>query len=143
MSTHTAELTTTLPSSPAAVWHAIMDPDIAPIIDPSVRRWQPDTDPPGVGTRYAIRGRLGGLPFRATSEVITWDLNRRAVFRNVKPSWPLRMIATHTMEPVGSTTRYTWRIDVSAPPPASRLIARLFRRSMTAQSSALAAYLHR
>jgi uncharacterized protein YndB with AHSA1/START domain len=143
VSTHTAERTTTLPGEPAAAWHAIMAPDIAPIIDPGVSMWQPDTEPPGVGTRFAIRGRLGGVPFRATSEVVTWDPNRRAVFRNVKPSWPLRLVATHTLKPVGSTTRYTWRIDVSGPPPASRVIACLFRRSMAAQASALAAYLER
>lgn len=130
-----------LPSGPADAWHAVMAPDIAPLIDPGVRTWQPDADPPGVGTRFAIRGRLGGVPFRATSEVITWELNRRAVFRNVRPSWPLRMLATHSFDPVGAETRYTWRIDVSGPPPLSRLIASVFRRSMAAQASALTAYL--
>ena len=141
MSTHTAERTTMLPGNPADAWHAVMSPDIAPLIDPGVRTWQPDTDPPGVGTRYAIRGRLGGVPFRATSEVVTWDPNRRAVFRSVRPARPLRMIATHTFEPVEKGTRYTWRIDVSGPPPVSRLIASLFRRSMAAQAAALASYL--
>jgi hypothetical protein len=141
VSTHTAERTTTLPGGPADAWDAVMAPDIAPLIDPGVRTWQPDTEPPGVGTRFAIRGRLGGVPFRATSEVVTWELNRRAVFRNVRPAWPLRMVATHSFEPVGKETRYTWRIDVSGPPPVSRLIASLFRRSMAAQASALAAYL--
>ena len=141
MSTNTAERTTMLPGGPAEAWHAVMAPDVAPLIDPGVRTWQPDTEPPGVGTRYAIRGRLGGVPFRATSEVVTWELNRRAVFRSVKPAWPLRMVATHTFEPVGANTRYTWRIDVSGPPPASRLVASLFRRSMAAQASALVAYL--
>ena len=131
-----------LPGAPEAAWHAIMAPEIAPIIDPGVRVWQPDSDPPAVGTRYAIRGRLGGVPFRATSEVVIWELNRRAVFRNVKPSWPLRMVATHTLEPLESTTRYTWRVDVSGPPPA-RLIAWLLQRSMAAQSTALAAYLNK
>jgi hypothetical protein len=53
------------------------------------------------------------------------------------------MTATHTMEPDGSTTRYTWRIDVSGPPPLSRLVATLFQRAMAAQAVALAAYLER
>jgi hypothetical protein len=141
VSTRTAERTTTLPGGPARAWHAVMAPDIAPLIDPSVRTWQPDTEPPGIGTRYAIRGRLGGVPFRATSEVIVWELNRRAVFRNVRPAWPLRMVATHTFEAVGTGTRYTWRVDVSAPPPVARLIASLLRRSMAAQATALSAYL--
>lgn len=141
VSTHTAERTTMLPGGPADAWHAVMTPDIAPLIDPGVRSWQPDTEPTGVGTRCAIRGRLGGVPFRATSEVLTWELNRRAVFRNVRPAWPLRIVGTHTFEPVGAETRYTWRIDVSGPPPASRLIASLFRRSIAAQATALAAYL--
>ena len=141
MSTHTAERTTTLPGPPAAAWQAVMSPDTAPLIDPGVRLWQPDTEPTSVGTRYAIRGRVGGVPFRATSEVVTWEPNRRAVFRNVRPAWPLRMVATHTFELVGAETRYTWRIDVSGPPPVSRLIASLFRRSMAAQATALVAYL--
>jgi hypothetical protein len=141
MSTHTAERTTMLPGQPADAWHAVMAPDVAPLIDPGVRTWQPDTDPTGVGTRYVIRGRLGGVPFRATSEVVTWELNRRTVFRSVRPAWPLRMIATHTFEPIDEDTRYTWRIDVSGPPPMSRLVASLFRRSMAAQATALTAYL--
>jgi hypothetical protein len=141
MRTHTAERTTMLPGAPAGAWHAVMAPDIAPLIDPSVRTWQPDTEPPDVGTRYVIRGRLGGVPFRAMSEVVTWEPNRRAVFHNVRPAWPLRMVATHTFEPVGTDTRYTWRVDVGGPPLVSRLIASLLRRAMSAQASALSEYL--
>jgi hypothetical protein len=130
-----------LPAETADAWHAVMAPDVVPLIDPGVRTWQPDTDPAGVGTRYAIRGRLGGVPFRATSEVTTWEVNQRAVFRNVRPAWPLRIVATHMFEPVADGTRYTWRIDVTGPPPVSWLIASLFRRSMAAQAHALTAYL--
>ena len=71
---------------PGAVWHALMDEDVAPIIDPAVREWRADRTPVGVGTRFSIRGRLGRIPFRATSEVVHWDPPRLGVFRSVKPA---------------------------------------------------------
>lgn len=41
---------------------AVNSPATAPIIDPSVTSWTPDRLPIAVGTRFAIRGRLGSPP---------------------------------------------------------------------------------
>ena len=73
--------TTVIPSPPDVVFAAVMSPDTAPLIDPGVREWRPDTEPIGVGTRFSIRGRLGALPIRGTSvgvQVIHRVLGRRS-----------------------------------------------------------------
>ncbi len=118
-----------------------MSPEIAPIIDPAVREWRPDRDPVDIGTRFTIRGRLGILPIRGVSEVTHWEPMRTATFVSVKGSGPMKMIATHSFEPDGNGTRYTWRIEFSGPWPAVALGAKLFGRAVAAQQRTLASYL--
>jgi hypothetical protein len=141
MTTRIAERTTHLPGSPASAWHAVMSPDIAPIIDPGVREWRPDREPIDVGTRFTIRGRVGVLPIRGTSECVRWDPPSVAVFVSVKPSALVKVTATHMFEPDGDGTRYTWRMEFTGPLPVVAFGARVFPRSMAAQASALTAYL--
>ncbi len=143
MTARRVELTSTMPAAPTAVWHAVMSPEIAPIIDPSVREWRPDRTPVGVGTRFTIGGRLGVVPIRGQSEVTCWDPPRQAVFESVTGSGPLLVTATHSFEPAGTGTRYTWRIDLEGPRVAAAIGARLFRRATERQRRALAAYLTR
>jgi hypothetical protein len=144
--TTVVERTTVLPAPPAAVFAAVNSPEIAPIIDPAVRRWEPDTDPIGVGTRFAIRGRLGRLPIRGTSETRRWEPPHLSAFESVKPSWPFRMTAEHRFEPHGDdATRYTWSITFHernvVARPLMGLASRLFRSALADQAAALDAYL--
>lgn len=134
---------TLLPGPPGAVWHALMAEDVAPIIDPAVREWHADREPVDVGTRFSIRGRLGAVPFRATSEVAHWDPPRLGVFRSVKPARPMHMRATHELVPDGDATDYRWTIEIDGPWPVVVLTARLWRRAMVNQARALTAYLER
>ena len=67
------ERTTVLPAPPANAFAAVNSPEIAPVIDPAVRMWKPDSDPIGVGARFTIRGQLGIIPIRGTSETTTWN----------------------------------------------------------------------
>jgi hypothetical protein len=120
-----------------------MSPEIAPIIDPSVREWRPDRDPIDVGTRFTIRGRLGIVPIRGVSETMRWEPPRTATFVSVKGSRPLRVTATHTFEPSGDRTRYTWCIEFAGPLPLVVLAARLFRPAIDRQQQTLCAYLAR
>ncbi len=138
--------TTRLPARPASAFAAVNSPEIAPFIDPAVRLWQPDTDPIGVGTRFAIRGKLGIIPIRGTSEAITWDPPHLAVYRSVSPTWPFRMTAEHRFEPDGDNhTMYTWAITFHEVNvigrPLIALAAKLFPRSLANQAEALTAYL--
>jgi len=142
----TVERTTRLPAPPAAGFAAVNTPETAPLIDPGVRVWQPDTDPIAVGTRFTIRGRLGLLRIRGTSEVVRWDPPERATYRSVSPTWPFRMTAEHRfVERDDGDTDYTWSItftemNVMARPLVA-LAARLFRSAMADQATALTAYL--
>lgn len=69
----TIERTTKLRASVADAFYAVNSPETAPLIDPRVRIWTPDIDPIGVGTRFAIRARLGLITIRGVSETVTWN----------------------------------------------------------------------
>jgi Polyketide cyclase / dehydrase and lipid transport len=141
----TIERTTKLHASPHDAFVAVNSPETAPLIDPGVRSWIPDTHPIGVGTRFTIRARLGLLPIRGTSEVVTWDPPTLVVYRSVKPSWPFSMHAEHRFEPIDDFTSYTWRITFTEhniiARPMIRLAARLFRSALAAQAEALERFL--
>ena len=141
MTTRSVERTVVLPGPPLAAWQAVLTPETAPIIDPGVREWRPDREPIGVGTRFTIRARLGVLPIRGVSEVVTWEPPHNAIFASVKGAGPMRMTATHTFDPDGHDTQYTWKIEFSGLWPAAVLGARLFRSAIEAQQRTLRSYL--
>jgi len=121
-----------------------MSPEIAPIIDPAVREWRPDRERIDVGTRFTIRGRVGVVPIRGTSEVIRWEPHEVGIFQSVAGSGPLRVTATHAFEPAGeSNTTYTWRMDFDGPAFLAAGAAWLFGRAIERQQRTLAAYLER
>ena len=144
--TTTINRTTSLASPPEVVFAVVNSPETAPIIDPAVRAWQPDSRPIGVGTQFRIRGRLGGMPFRARSEAVSWEPPTLSEFRSVSPSWPYRMTAHHRFdERADGGTDYSWSIVFIEQHVVTRpLIAiskRLFERALSAQAVALARYL--
>ena len=112
-----------LPHPPEDVFAAVMSPEIAPQIDPAVRRWEPDRRPIGLGTRFTIRGRFQWLPVRGTSVVTSWDPPRAGVFESVSPSRPLRVVAAHRFEADGTGTRYTWESTLHHRSPVGRFAA--------------------
>jgi hypothetical protein len=143
--TTVVDRTTVIPSSPDVVFAAVNSPETAPLIDPAVREWRPDTEPIGVGTRFTIRGRLGLLPIRGTSETVRWEPPLLAEYRSVS-TWPARMTAQHRFEPrADGGTNYTWSIsfhEVSiVGRPLVALAARLFARALANQADALTSYL--
>jgi hypothetical protein len=142
----TVECTTLLEGSPAMVFAVVNSPDTAHLIDPAVRRWEAQARPIGVGTRFAIRGRLGVVPIRGQSEVVIWDPPVLVEYRSVTPTWPFRMTARHSFVPGPSGgTSYTWSIsfyEVSGiARPLVALATRLFDRALKAQAVALDRYL--
>ncbi len=88
--------TTTLAVPAEYAFAFLADPSTAPVIDPAVREYTPDSLPLRVGTRNLIRFRMWGVPVRAVSVVREWEPGRRMVMENVQPSWPVRAVATHT-----------------------------------------------
>ncbi|MFI0527908.1 MAG: SRPBCC family protein [Ilumatobacteraceae bacterium] len=138
-----------LPHSVSSVFDAVNSPATAPIIDPSVTSWTPDRLPIAVGTRFAIRGHLGSLPIRGTSEVTTWSpptdpgTAGLAVYRSISPKLA-RITAIHSFEPEGEGTQYTWRLEFERsvlPSVLIRWLAGRFERAIAAQHSALRAHL--
>lgn len=119
-----------------------MTPEVVPIIDPSVREWRANREPVDVGTLFTIRGRLGPVPFRATTAVKHWEPSVRAVFETVRPARPLRMVATHELAAAADGgTDYRWTIEITGPAPLAAGSARLWRTGMEKQAIALSAYL--
>ena len=144
--TTTIDHTTILMSPPATVFAVVNSPETAPLIDPAVREWKADSRPIGVGTRFAIRGRLGAVPIRGRSQVVAWDPPTFAEFRSVAPTWPFRMTAQHRFgRRADGGTDYSWTIsfhEVSIiARPLVAVAARLFARALTAQAEALTRYL--
>jgi hypothetical protein len=129
------------------VFAAVMSPETARLIDPAVRVWQADVLPIQLSTRFTIRGRLGVVPIRGTSELTAWDPPQLAEFRSIAPTWPFRMTARHQLEttPDGGTD-YTWSIsfhEVNAlARPLIAILTRLFGHALAAQADTLARYLN-
>jgi hypothetical protein len=139
--------TVDLPHSADRVFDAVNNPRIAPLIDPGVRRWQPDSEPVGVGTQFEIRGKLQWLPIRGRSVVKVWDPPWMAVYESVRPRRPIQMSAVHRFEPLSDgSTRYTWENLIQHPGPLGRVMARiaapLLERSIADQHRTLGAWLN-
>jgi ligand-binding SRPBCC domain-containing protein len=143
----TIDRSTTVGSPPAVVFAVVMSPETARLIDPAVRVWQADVRPIQLGTRFTIRGRLGVVPIRGTSELTAWDPPQLAEFRSIAPTWPFRMTARHQFEPTpDGGTDYTWSIsfhEVNAlARPRIAILTRLFGHALAAQAATLARYLN-
>jgi ligand-binding SRPBCC domain-containing protein len=128
---------TTRLAVPAGVaFDFLADPSTARLIDPAIREYRPDTVPLRVGTRIRIRLRLWGLPVRAESVVRAWDEGRRMVMESVRPSWPVRVVATHSFAPDGEGCTYTWAVEVVPAGRLGRVVARPLLRSLAANARA-------
>lgn len=114
----------------------LADPATAPVIDPAVREYSPDSVPMRKGTRNLIRFTMWGIPVRATSIVREWETGRRMVMENVKPSWPVRAVATHSFKPDGEACTYTWAMEFQPSGPLGTVLGRVFARFMHSNAGA-------
>lgn len=134
-----------LPHPPELVFAAVMSPEIAPQIDPAVRKWEPDRRPIGVGTQFTIRGWFQWLPVRGVSRTTVWEPPLRGEFESVKPTRPISLQAVHAFERENDGTRYRWTVTFHHPyaigRAATRLAAPLLERTIADQNRALAAWL--
>ena len=114
----------------------LADPSTAPVIDPAVREYKPDSLPMREGTRNLIRFRMWGLPMHVVSVVREWEPGRRMVLENVKPSRPVRAIATHSFTPDGEGCTYTWSMEFQSSGPLGTLVGTVFARFMRSNAKA-------
>jgi ligand-binding SRPBCC domain-containing protein len=114
----------------------LADPATAHVIDPAVREYKPDSLPMRQGTRNLIRFRMWGIPMRVVSVVSEWEPGRRMVMENVKPSWPVRAVATHSFVPEGQSCTYTWSMEFRSSDPLGTLLAKLVVRFMRSNARA-------
>lgn len=117
-------------TTPEAAFAYLADPSTAPVIDPAVISYEPDTVPMRVGTHNKIRTRMYGIPVNMESEVTEWEEGRRMVMQSVKPARPVFAIATHVFEPHPEGTRYTWSMQMLPTGPAGGPLCRLMTRVM-------------
>ena len=115
----------------------LADPTTATVIDPAVREYRPDSVPMGEGTKTVVRFAIWGLPVRAVSVVTHWEPGVRMVMESVRPSRPVRVVATHRFEPAGDDRcTYVWAIDFVPVGPFGSIAARILARFMCSNAKA-------
>ena len=112
-------------SSPEAAFAYLADPATAPVIDPAVLSYQPDSLPMRAGTTNTIRVRMYGFTVTMVSRTLEWDDGRRMVLESVRPARPVRGTATHTFEPHPEGTRYTWSMEITPTGFGGRILGRV------------------
>lgn len=117
-------------ASPEDAFAFLGDPTTAERIDPAIISYVPDTVPMAVGTINTVRARIFGMRLTTVTRVLVWESGRRMVIESVKPSSPVKGIATHLFEPHADGALYTWSMDIVPTGFAGGVAARFFRRFM-------------
>lgn len=125
-----------LPAPVEVAFAALADPSTAHVIDPAVRRYEPEAVPMVVGTRIRIAMTLFRLPMRAESVVVAWEPDRRMAMEATRPRWPVFVEAEHTFEPTDTGCRYRWRIAATATGWPGRFLLGPFLRHMESNARA-------
>ncbi len=98
--------------APQRAFAYLADPATAPIIEPAVISYTPDTLPMHAGGTNTIRVRMLGLRATLVTRTVEWEEGRRMVLESVRPSRPVRGRATHLFEPHPDGVRYTWSMEM-------------------------------
>lgn len=101
-------------------------------IDPCIIDYTSDPFPLQVGSRNSVHFRMWGLEWRLQTVVEEYVQDRRMVFRQLKPSWPVRGMATHWFEPTSAGCIYTWSMELAARDPLGVPFAFFGNRSFRA-----------
>ena len=116
---------TVIHATPERAFAYLADPATAPIIDPAVISYEPDSLPMRAGTTNTVRVRLFGIPMTMVSRTMEWEEGRRMVLESIRPARPVRGRATHLFEPHPEGVRYTWSMEMTPVGPGGRVAARL------------------
>ena len=112
-------------ATPERAFAYLADPATAPVIDPAVISYEPDSLPMRAGTTNTIRVRMFGIPVTMRSRTLEWEEGRRMVLESIEPARPVRGRATHLFEPLPDGVRYTWSMEIVPSGFGGRLAARL------------------
>lgn len=126
-------------ATPERAFAYLADPATAPIIDPAVISYEPDSLPMRAGTINTIRVRFFGIPASMVSRTLEWEEGRRMVLESIQPARPVRARATHLFEPLPDGVRYTWSMEMIpcgfGGGLAARLMTVLMRRNARRQQA--------
>ncbi len=100
-------------ASPGAAFAYLADPTTAPIVDPAVLSYEPDSLPMRAGTTNTMRVRMYGFTTTMVSRTLEWNEGRRMVLESVRPARPVRGTATHAFEPAPEGTVYRWSMEIT------------------------------
>lgn len=126
--------------APDVAFAYLADPSTAPVIDPAVVWYRPESLPMRVGVHNHIKAKIYGVPFQAESIVTEWEEGHRMVLDSVKPSYPLRARAVHLFEQHPEGTLYTWSMEITPSlggAPAAWMFTRFMRRNARKQQGRL------
>jgi hypothetical protein len=115
---------------PSDAFAYLGNPETATIIDPAVVSYVPDTVPMAVGTTNTVKVRMFGLRLTTVTRVLVWEEGRRMVIESVRPSRPVKGIATHTFASHAEGTLYTWSMEIVPTLVGGRFFAAFFCRFM-------------
>jgi hypothetical protein len=83
-----------------------------------------------VGTISTIKVRVFGLRLTTVTQVIIWEAGHRMVIESIRPSRPVKAIATHLFEPHAEGTLYTWAMEFVPVSFGGGPMANFFKRFM-------------
>lgn len=115
---------------PSEAFAYLGNPETATVIDPAVVSYVPDTVPMAVGTINTVKVRMFGLRLTTVTRVLAWDEGRRMVIESVRPSRPVKGIATHTFDSHPEGVLYTWSMEIVPTFIGGRFFAAFFCRFM-------------
>lgn len=107
----------------------MVNPETAPMVDPTIVEWRPDDYPPKVGTHNRLRGKFGPIKMRITSRFVECDPPHRMVIQGVSPPMSKWTTGIHDLEDIPGGMRYTYTVEMR-PPIGFRTISRVISRSM-------------
>ena len=117
-------------ASPEAAFAYLGNPETATTIDPAIVSYVTDTVPMAVGTINTVKARMFGLRLTTVTQVLIWEEGQRMVIESVRPSKPVKGIATHLFEVHAEGTLYTWAMEIVPTGFGGRFAAQFFRRFM-------------
>ena len=116
------QLTIDIAAPAEVIFDMLADPAQHPAIDGSttVRRLLRGPHRLSAGSRFSIRMRLFGIPYRVTNRVVEFQPNRLIAWRHFEPQrW------RYELEPLPRGTRVTESFDYSAYSTVGRWVIRL------------------
>lgn len=113
-----------LPVSVDDAWALLSDTSRMVELDPAFEAYEPEAGVIQEGTLNHIVSRLGPVRMKGVTRTVALDPPRRAVFENVSPRWPVRVLAEDLLEDAADGCRYGVTMTLEASDPIGWLAIR-------------------